>query len=333
MMLIQPYFLSKVRGPRVGASSKETSPYARQSTFTERPIFAKLAPFTTMNPSARWIIPRADHQASLLDVMARRLNLSKKQAKRLLDAHAVFVNQRRVWMARHTVHDGDCIEVLGAAKPSTRPDSKAPISILQESDDWLVANKPAALLSNGPGSLEMRLREQRQEPELEAVHRIDRDTTGCVLYARHRSTRPDLVALFETKTIHKTYVALVQGSFPRHMHRVEKGIEGLEAITEFRVLDANARASLIEARPLTGRTHQIRLHVRALGHPLAGDRVYATGVVEDETLRRLPRQMLHAWRLDWTDPSGKIIKVIAPWPVDFRQAMTSLGLRANSPPT
>ena len=279
-----------------------------------------------------WVISRAAHRTTLLDELTQHLGLSRNQAKRLLDTRSVFVNQRRVWMARHELRAGDRIEVLGAPQPP-RPEAApaAPaVAILREHTDWLVVNKPAGVTTNGPRSLEILLRQQRQEPTLEAVHRLDRDTTGCVLFSRNPGARPALVALFEEKVIRKTYLALVQGRFPTHIRKVEMALEGLEASTDFRLVEAGPRASLVEARPLTGRTHQIRLHARAVGFPLAGDRTYATGVVEDAALRMLPRQMLHSWKLEWPGNDGQDIRACAPWPADFKKAVTQLGLRGRS---
>jgi 23S rRNA pseudouridine1911/1915/1917 synthase len=293
-----------------------------------------LSALDLMNTSAKWKIGRVEQGQPLLEVVTHHLGMSKKQAKRLLDARSVFVNHRRVWMARHPLQVGDEVEVVGFRPPSApaRPAAPPRLRILRETAAWLAVDKPAGLLTNGPDSLESLLRAQRQEPALEAVHRLDRDTTGCILFARHAQSRATLLALFEGHAVRKTYVAIVQGAFPSHLLRVDKRLDGLEAVTDFRVRDANARASLVEARPQTGRTHQLRLHVRAVGHPLAGDRTYATGELGNEALRRLPRQMLHAWRLAWTDAAGEEIKIEAPWPADFQQALRSLGLRASAAP-
>ena len=280
-----------------------------------------------MTQSTQWIIARSAPPTSLLEAMAEHLGLSHKQAKRLLDARQVFVNQRRIWMARHRLRAGDQIEVLGGAPPAPIP----AVPVLRECADWLVVNKPAGLLSNGPDSVEAQLRARRGEPELEAVHRLDRDTSGCLLLARRRVARPALVGLFADQAIHKTYLALVQGRFPAAPVLVEQAIEGLSAVTEFRLRKAGAVASLVEARPRTGRTHQIRIHLRQLGHPLAGDRHYATGCMENDVLRRLPRQMLHAGRLAWRDPAaGTEISITAPWPADFARALAQLGLRGQT---
>lgn len=281
----------------------------------------------TMKASTTWRISRSGHGLPLIEELASHLGVSRKQAKRLLDARSVFINRQRVWMARHEVRAGDVIEVTGAPPARRTAVTPAPsIRVLREHPDWLVVAKPAGLVSNGPGSVEEALRTQRREPQVEAVHRLDRDTTGCLLLARHPHAREILVRCFEENAVRKCYVALVQGEFPAGLQTIRQPLEGLSAETTFRVLASHPRASLVEARPLTGRTHQIRLHARAAGHPLVGDRVYATGVVEDAVLRQMPRQMLHAWKLGWPDPQGPV-EVEAPWPDDFRNAMAKLGLR------
>lgn len=284
-----------------------------------------------MKPSATWKVSRGEHGMPLLDLLSGHLDVSRKQAKRLLDARSVFVNRQRIWMARHAVRAGDQIEVVGLDhhRGTARTPPVVTIPVLREEPGWLVVNKPAGLVTNGTDSVEAALRIQRQEPLLEAVHRLDRDTTGCLLFARTSAARAYLVSQFEAQAVRKIYLALVHGRFPADLHRMSQPLEGLEAVTEFRLWQATPRASLIEARPLTGRTHQIRLHARATGHPLAGDRAYTTGVVEDTLLRQLPRQMLHAWKLAWPDEAGNRIELEAPWPDDFRRAVTRLGLNTR----
>ncbi len=249
-----------------------------------------------------------------------RLGISRKQAKRLLDERRVFVNRRRVWIAHHNVRSGDEIEV---AQPAARaPDA---LRILYEDPSCIVVDKPAGLDSVGPDSAESRLRALR--PEIQPVHRLDRDTSGCLIFARSDAARTSLEKQFEERSVEKVYQAIAAGPFPDTLKRVEKPVDGLTALTEFRLLRRTAVASLIEARPHTGRTHQIRAHLQAAGHPLAGDRAYATRAVKEDVLRHLPRHMLHAWRMSWRDPAtGEHRKAQAALPADFREALVALKL-------
>jgi hypothetical protein len=125
-----------------------------------------LSALDLMNTSAKWKIGRVEQGQPLLEVVTHHLGMSKKQAKRLLDARSVFVNHRRVWMARHPLQVGDEVEVVGFRPPSApaRPAAPPRLRILRETAAWLAVDKPAGLLTNGPDSLESLLRAQRQEP-------------------------------------------------------------------------------------------------------------------------------------------------------------------------
>lgn len=252
-----------------------------------------------------------------------RLAISRKQAKRLLDDRRVFVNRRRVWIAHHTLRAGDNVEVT-TEPPQTARRSSAP-RVLHQDAACIVIDKPAGIASVGPDSAESRLR--ALHPEIQPVHRLDKDTSGCLLFARSDAAREMLEKQFEERAIEKVYQAITIGPFPDTLTRVEKPVNGLTALTEFRLLRRTPIASHIEARPRTGRTHQIRAHLQAAGYPLAGDRTYATRPVKDDVLRQLPRQMLHAWRLSWRDPQTREPRrAQASPPDDFLEALVALKL-------
>lgn len=254
--------------------------------------------------------------------LSMRLGISRKQAKRMLDERRVFVNRRRIWMAHHEVHLGDEIE---ASAPPPTAHREGPLRILYEDPACLVIDKPPGLPSTGPQSVESRLR--TTHPEILAVHRLDRETSGCLLFARSPAARAALEKQFEERQVEKTYHAIVMGPFPPSLTRVERPVDGLSALTEFRLLKRNAVAAYLEVRPRTGRTHQIRVHLQAAGYPLAGDRAYATRTVNEELLRQLPRQMLHAWRLAWHDPAtGTVRRAQSAEPDDFCDALAALKL-------
>ncbi len=254
--------------------------------------------------------------------LMNRLGLSRKQAKRRLDERGIFVNRRRVWMAHHPLRRGDLVELAGAARSTPAP---AALRILHEDGACVVVDKPAGMPSTGPDSAESRLRSR--DPGIRPVHRLDRDTSGCLLFARTEAARAALESQFEAREIDKVYQAIVIGPFPPTLARIERPLEGLSALTECRLLRRNADAAYIEARPRTGRTHQVRLHLQAAGYPLAGDRAYATRAIHDERLRQLSRQMLHAWRIAWRDPaSGEPRRAQAALPPDFRDALALMRL-------
>jgi 23S rRNA pseudouridine955/2504/2580 synthase len=217
-------------------------------------------------------------------------------------------------------------------------------SVLVEGRDWLVINKPAGLAVHGGSGVKIglieALRQVREDLDfLELVHRLDRDTSGCLLLAK---SRPALLALNESLKQHKMdkqYLALVAGRWPvkrefvsarlerfdagNGERRVRVGAEGKVSRTRFGVREAFPRATLIEAEPVTGRTHQIRVHAAHAGFPLLGDDKY--GAREGEVLSRklgLSRLFLHAASLTFPEPtSGRPVQIKAPLPNDLEAVL------------
>ncbi|TFH85136.1 RluA family pseudouridine synthase [Billgrantia azerbaijanica] len=213
-------------------------------------------------------------------------------------------------------------------------------SVLVEGRDWLVVNKPAGLAVHGGSGVKIglieALRQVREDLDfLELVHRLDRDTSGCLLLAK---SRPALLALNDALKQHrmdKRYLALVAGRWPARRdfvsarldrynlangeRRVRVDTAGKVARTRFAVREALPRATLVEAEPVTGRTHQIRVHAAHAGHALLGDDKY--GVREGEALARrlgLSRLFLHAAALTFPEPtSGRPVQIRAPLPDDL----------------
>jgi RluA family pseudouridine synthase len=270
-------------------------------------------------------VSSSENRTSLLDTLVARLNLSRKKAKALIDRKIVFVNNRRVWMARHRLATGDAVEIHQAVAAPV-PSNKRP-RILHEDEDYLIVDKPAGWLSNGPDSLESHLRAILEQPELVAVHRLDRDTTGCLIFAKNRDAFDRIVPLFKGHAITKLYQAIAIGRIPATIDEIRAPIEGEEAVTRLRVLDANSTATHVKLLIATGRTHQIRRHLQHIHHPVMGDAGYATRAQEDPRFRNIPRQMLHAVRLSFKHPmTGAIIRATAPLPADFKACLGMLKL-------
>lgn len=260
---------------------------------------------------------------TLVDVLSDRLRCSKKQAKGLLDSKQVFVNGKRIWMAKHTVARKDVIETI---RPATRA---AETSILKKAGDILIVNKPAGLVTNGSAkSLEIVLQRETGNPELCAVHRLDRETSGCVIFAKNAEAKAAMIPDFKEQKIVKIYRAIVNGRVSDHLQTITRDINGQSATTLVNVLDRTKDASYLELRIKTGRTHQIRKHLAAVRHPVLGDKGYAGSKGLSEILRTLPRQMLHAYKLILPDPSnGSALRVTAPVPEDFKDTLKVLKLK------
>ncbi len=225
-------------------------------------------------------------------------------------------------------------------KAGARRSSEA-LSILFEDDHLVCVNKPSAMLvhrgwaRDGRPAMQI-LRDQLGE-WVYPVHRLDRATSGALLFAKSPEVARQLRTLFDEGAVDKRYVALCRGRDPelvrvdRPLSKVEGG-ELRRAITEFRLLGVHGRYGLYEARPLTGRSHQIRRHLKAVSHPIIGDVRYGKGehnryFRETHGFRRLA---LHSHRLCFTHPrTGVRLEVEAPLPADFQQLLEGLGLAST----
>jgi RluA family pseudouridine synthase len=261
---------------------------------------------------------------TLQDFLASELGLSRNRAKALLDAKAVLVNRRRIWMARHLLRKGDVVEVVAAETPDRTTFN---IPVLTETPDYLVVNKPAGILANGPDSAESQLRTERDEPPLRAAHRLDRDTSGCLLVARNDQAFDSAVALFRERKVTKTYRAIVAGQIESARRDIAFPLDGLTAHTLIRAISVNREASYLDVTIETGRTHQIRRHLAMIGHPVLGDREHGTRQAVSDRQLTVPRQMLHAHSLAFNKPSdGHPLRAFAPIPDDFKTCLAQFGL-------
>ncbi len=284
-------------------------------------------------------VGRPDSGKSLLDYLATRLGLSRRAAKAIIDGRSVWVNRRCVWIAHHALKTGDLVEVpkglsglKGVKSPKDSkgaPGAKAHIRVLVELKDFVVADKPAGLLSNGgAGSVEAILREQLGEPNLQAVHRLDRDTSGCLLFARSYAAYLAAVEVFKTHRVRKEYRAIVAGKFPYVHQRIDAPLDGQPAVSHVLREVAGPDASFLKVRIDTGRTNQIRRHLASVRFPIVGDRTFGLKHARDPRLMAVPRQMLHAAALELPDPvvKGGTIKAHSPLPADFRATLKLFGM-------
>lgn len=283
----------------------------------------------------QFVITRVE-QGAIIDFLAIKLRLSKKRAKRLLDERRVFLNGKRIWMAQYRVSPGDQIEIQGTIELSstTTGDSRAKTqkhnksAILYQDDHYLIVNKTPGILTNGPESLETLLVDQLKELDLSAVHRLDRDTSGCVIFAKSQEAKVAAEGLFREKQVTKVYHAIAIGRVNEGIKEIKRPVEGLAAKTKLMVLSSSVVATHLRLSIVTGRMHQIRRHLQAIRHPVIGDKEYVTDSLPPGLLRSVSRQMLHARSLRFVNPfTGREIAVEAPLPADFRYCLRSLRLR------
>ena len=239
------------------------------------------------------------------------------------------------------------------------PEVPRRFDILFEDESVLVIDKPAGLPMHTTAkfwrnTLVALLRERYPDEQMEIAHRIDRETSGVLLIARNRQIASFLTRAFARRAVEKTYLALVKGhpldegkidlplrlldTKSRIMMGPAKDGSGLTAVTQFRVLRRLPEHALCEARPLTGRQHQIRVHFASIGHPIVGDKLYGAGEELfmrscDEPLTPellacfdgLPRHALHAHRLTFPHPVGKhAVTIESPLPADLAAHIATL---------
>ena len=285
-------------------------------------------------------VNRQDAGKSLQDFLAARLGLSRRAAKAVIDGRSVWVNRRCTWIAHHLLKTGDSIEIpkavvaaarrqAGSAKAAIVPEERKHVRVLVQTNDYVVADKPAGILSNeDPKSVEAILRVQLNEPTLQAVHRLDRDTTGCLLFAKTHAAYLAAVEVFKTRRVQKSYCAIVAGQFPFAHQKIDAPLDDQPAVSHVAREAVGPDASFLRVRIETGRTNQIRRHLSGIRFPIVGDRTFGLKSARDPRLMTVPRQMLHAASLSLPNPTekGSEIKAHAPLPADFRAALRLFGM-------
>lgn len=282
---------------------------------------------------------------------ARRPDLSRARWQQLIRDGRVTVNGA-ARKPNHALHAGDRIAwEIPPAEPAELQPEEMPLDVLFEDADLIVINKPAGLVvhpapGHSTGTLVHGLLFHcddltgiggEERPGI--VHRLDRDTSGCLVVAKNEQAHRALVAQFKARDVRKEYVALVwgrpvpaQGTVrtligrdPHHRQKMSAKVRaGREAVTHYEVVQAFADMSFVRVKIETGRTHQIRVHMAHLRHPVVGDTMY--GRARQHPLAGLiVRQMLHAERIAFTHPrTGLELEFTAPLPPDFRALLAAL---------
>ena len=268
----------------------------------------------------------ADRNGERLDQFLSRTvtGLSRTSAQTLIAAGSVKVDDRPA-KASTRLSVGQSIRVTGSV-PVQTVIAAQPIQLetVFEDDDLVIVNKPAGLTVHpGPGHADWTLANailssypevagvgDRNRPGM--VHRLDRDTSGLIVIARNTEAHAQLSHQFKSRQVEKGYLALVEGSpdpaeaiidapigrHPRDRKRMAIVDGGRDSVTWYRVIESLGRYSYVDVKPKTGRTHQIRVHLASIGHPVVGDVAYGRAGKE------LGRHFLHAYRLAFRPPSG-----------------------------
>lgn len=273
---------------------------------------------------------------------------SRNRLQRWLKDGHVSLDSRAA-KPKQKIWGGERVEIRSQPGPADTAFRAEPIAldVVYEDDDVLVINKPAGLVvhpgsGNWKGTLLNALLHRAPElaaiPRAGIVHRLDKNTSGLLVVAKTLRAHTELVRQLQARTVRRDYLALVHGVVeldgevsapvgrdPRHRTRMAVVSSGRPALTRFKVTRRFAHATLLECSLATGRTHQIRVHMQSLGHPLVGDPVYRGKRLGDARTAQLRRQALHAVRLGFSHPvSGALKRFSAPVPDDLRSLLDSI---------
>ena len=295
-----------------------------------------------------------DRKADRLDAFlaAACPAISRSRWKQLIDGGRVLLNGSPAPKPNTPLSVGD---VLSCSLPDPEPvgllPADIPLAILHEDSDLVVLDKPPGLVVHpAPGHAAdtlvnallhhcADLKGIGGELRPGIVHRLDKDTSGVLVVAKNERSLAHLVAQFSAHSVEKEYVALVWGTpnkpsgsvdlpigrHPVHRQKMAVSAKGRPALSRYRTLASGPLASLLEVRIETGRTHQIRVHLAHLGHPVVGDPTYGRARRDVPGCPPIPRQMLHARRLRFAHPrDGRILDFCAPPPPDFISVLRAL---------
>lgn len=297
-----------------------------------------------------------DYSGQRLDnfLMSRLKGLPKSRLYRIIRKGELRINKKRV-KPDYRLQEGDIIRI-----PPLRLTPRTPKNILNanlaallekaiifEDNHFLALNKPSGMAVHGGSRIHLGVIEalrllRPQLKFLELAHRLDRDTSGCLLLAKKSNILKELHELLRSGQMKKTYIALVAGHWPKSLQKVNAPLyknqlqsgerivvvqaEGKSSLTEFSVQHYYAESTLIAAMPITGRTHQIRVHAQFAKHPIIGDEKYGEKEI-NKKMRQLgcQRLFLHASQLEFTlGSTGKTIRLVAKLPEDLNQVLKNL---------
>lgn len=317
---------------------------------------------TTQSQGVRFQTVESGYQEQRIDnyLLAQLKGVPKSLVYRILRKGEVRVNKKRV-KPEYKLQVGDVIRIPPVRVAEANPLPSAKLDqvqslqhhILYEDDVLMVMNKPAGLAVHGGSGLQFGLIESLRAlrpdaKQMELVHRLDRETSGCILIAKRRSALRSLHEQLRNKTMDKQYLALVRGQWQKHVKFIAAPLlkntlksgervvrvdaEGKPSETRFRIVEKFDNCTLVEASPITGRTHQIRVHALQAGHPIACDPKYGDAEF-DQSMQNmgLNRLFLHAHQLTFNHPqTNQAITVNAPLDDALQHCLKQLGSRKYS---
>jgi 23S rRNA pseudouridine1911/1915/1917 synthase len=288
-----------------------------------------------MNNTNTIKVNRSQNGFSLRQVLKECLELSSKQINRYIDNGQVFVNKKKETHGSSKLRSGDLIECNINSSDKTQSKKPVKIEVLFEDDDFYAINKPPGIPSQKTKDakritieslIHNECRKRNEKPYI-LLHRLDRDTSGVLLFAKHKSSSQIGFELFKHREIKKEYIALCKGNLHPKSGKWENYLDkkgkrsgkdyyesvrsgGMPAKTSYNVLEQSKMYSLVHLKPHTGRTHQLRVHLSEAKAPIVGDTLYDTRQSD-----QISHHLLHAYKL--FIPSENPVEISAPFPDSF----------------
>lgn len=278
--------------------------------------------------------------------LSLKMDLSRNKIQKLIDEGNILVNGSKI-NNNYKVNLGDVIEVTNLKSVQVNNDlipCDIPLDIVYEDDDLLIINKKSGMVTHpAPGNYENTLvnaligKYQLSNNELRPgiVHRLDKDTSGLMLVAKNDYTHEKLSNMIQEKKVERYYLALVEGTFnhetgtidapigrdPKNREKqIVTSVNSKKAITHFKVIKRYNNYTLIECKLETGRTHQIRVHMAYINHPVVGDPLYGKKIKDSDF-----GQLLHSYKIKFSHPrTGKIIEFEKEPPEEFQTILKNL---------
>ena len=292
----------------------------------------------------RFVVKPDDEGLRLDQALAAHVpDLSRRQARLLLDLGGVFLDGTRTKVAGRLVRPGQEIvaniggglrRATGSGAEGSRANADAPLAtyqVVHEDAHLLIVDKPSGVLTaptpeGDRGTLAYAL--GKAFGPVFVVHRLDLETSGLLVFARTADANRVLSERFRVHDIDRVYLAALRGELPFEGRAIDEPVGDRRALTHVDVLERLPGATLVSCRLETGRTHQIRIHARHVGHPVLGDRRYGEASPVDP-----PRLALHATRLGFRHPAtGETVLFERPWPEDLAGWLDGLRARVASAP-
>ncbi len=286
-----------------------------------------------------WVVSPQESGSKLISFLSHHLGgtYSSRYLKRVIEGNCCQINGRVERFASTLLGTGDLISLIIEPSLAPSPNHVEQSRILFEDEDLLAYDKPAGVSCDEEGMIALL---KPSHPSIRLIHRLDRQTTGVLLLAKHALAFDNLVKQFKQLLVHKSYLALVDGVLTKNQGVIEnylgkkrtyagqaiwgevKPVNGLYACTEWKCLKKGKKASFVQCFPKTGRTHQIRVHLSEMGHPILGDYQYGK---QFECPYKAKRYLLHAEAIEFSHPRTNVrMHLRAPLPDDFVMAQKEL---------